>query len=327
MSEPNSAGDADPVVRVTVIVPVFNSASTLARAVRSASAQTERALEILIVDDGSRDDSHAVACALAEEDPRVRVLRMDCNGGKPRAMNYAISQARGRWIAVLDADDWYDPQRLAVLLEVGEAKGVDLVADNLHFYDGGADTIVRTAFDAALPPRLITDVDFAANSNPRSPFDFGLLKPVLRADFLRTQEISYHEPARFGQDFYYLFDVFAAGGRGWLDNRAFYYWTMPFGSVSRRWTDTGRGAWRYDYGLIRRVNSEFMDKADRLGRSELVAMLKLRGKAFAVLESYVAAQKAVAERRFPDAVRHLLGNPQTWPMLAARMRRWVVERR
>ena len=311
----------------SVVIPVFNSASTLARAVRSALAQTETAIEIIVIDDGSQDDSHAVACTLAAEDPRVRVLRMDSNGGKPRAMNHAIASARGRWIAVLDADDWYDPQRLDVLLAAGEAQGVDMVADNLHFYDGGAGVVVRTAFDPELPPRPIGAADFAASSNPRSPFDFGLLKPILRADFLRAQEIRYYEPARFGQDFYYLFDVFAAGGRGWLESRACYYWTMPFGSVSRRWTETGRGAWRYDYALIRRVNDDFIDKARRLGRAELVDMLKVRGDAFAVLESYVAAQKAVAERRFTDAAGLLLTNPKTWPMLAARARRWVVERR
>ena len=94
---------------VTVVIPVFNSATTLARAVASALEQTLAAFELLIVDDGSTDDSLAVANALARQDARIRVIAMPQNGGKARAMNHAAKLAAGDWVAVLDADDRYLP--------------------------------------------------------------------------------------------------------------------------------------------------------------------------------------------------------------------------
>ncbi len=119
--------------RVSIVIPLYNSASTLPHAVRSALSQTLRDIEVLIVDDGSRDTSLAEARAIAATDSRVRVIALPANRGKSHAMNRAIAQANGAWIAVLDADDWYEPDRLATLVAAGEAHEVALVADNQHF--------------------------------------------------------------------------------------------------------------------------------------------------------------------------------------------------
>ena len=97
--------------RVSVIIPVYNSAGTLARAAQSALRQTLSAMELLIVDDGSRDGSLAEACAISSDDSRARVIALPANRGKPHAMNRAIGEANGEWVAVLDADDWYEPDR------------------------------------------------------------------------------------------------------------------------------------------------------------------------------------------------------------------------
>ena len=91
--------------RVSVVIPLYNSAPTLRPAVASALAQTLTDIEVLIVDDGSQDTSLSLAHRLAGEDPRVSVIALPENRGKPHAMNPAIAAARGAWTAVLDADD------------------------------------------------------------------------------------------------------------------------------------------------------------------------------------------------------------------------------
>ena len=171
-----------PDCRVSVVIPLYNSASTLPRAVRSALRQTLQDIEILIVDVGSRDTSLAEARAIAATDSRVRVIALPANRGKSHAMNHAIAQANGAWIAVLDADDWYEPDRLATLLAAGEAHDVALVADNQHFWDAGAGVTVRTAFPIEQGDTAVTKLTFIAGSEPYADFNYGMLKPIIRTD-------------------------------------------------------------------------------------------------------------------------------------------------
>jgi glycosyltransferase involved in cell wall biosynthesis len=119
--------------RVSVVIPLYNSAATLRRAVASALAQSLRDIEVLIVDDGSRDDSLSLAQQLAAEDPRVRVIALPENRGKPHAMNVAFAAARGTWTAVLDADDWYAPERLETLVTAGSTMPRRIASFARHF--------------------------------------------------------------------------------------------------------------------------------------------------------------------------------------------------
>lgn len=102
-------GSAAPVV--SVVVPVFNGAATLGRALGSVLAQSLQDLEVLVVDDGSSDSSLAVAERVG--DPRVRCIRHDRNRGAAAARNTGILAARGRYVAFIDSDDQWLPDKLA----------------------------------------------------------------------------------------------------------------------------------------------------------------------------------------------------------------------
>jgi glycosyltransferase involved in cell wall biosynthesis len=108
--------------RVSVLIGAYNHAHTLERAARSMLAQTVTDLELLIVDDGSSDATLEVASRLAAEDARARVLPMGSNVGIAQSLNAAISEARGAIVAVLDADDWSEPERLDRQLEILERR-------------------------------------------------------------------------------------------------------------------------------------------------------------------------------------------------------------
>ena len=94
----------------SVIIPVYNRAPALKRALESVLAQTCQDFEIVVVDDGSRDDPRAVAQSFG--DPRIRFIRQDNEGGGV-ARNTAIDAAAGRFIAPLDSDDVFLPHHLA----------------------------------------------------------------------------------------------------------------------------------------------------------------------------------------------------------------------
>jgi glycosyltransferase involved in cell wall biosynthesis len=94
----------------SVIIPVYNRADCLKEAVASVQSQTCQDFEIVVVDDGSRDDPAAVVAAIG--DPRIRLFRQE-NAGGSAARNRAIDEARGRFIAPLDSDDVFLPHHLA----------------------------------------------------------------------------------------------------------------------------------------------------------------------------------------------------------------------
>lgn len=100
---------------ISVIVPVYNAQIYLEKCVRSILAQTCRDLEVILVNDGSRDNSLALCQALAAEDERIRVLDGP-NGGAAAARNRGLDAARGEFVAFVDSDDSIDPQMYELLL-------------------------------------------------------------------------------------------------------------------------------------------------------------------------------------------------------------------
>jgi glycosyltransferase involved in cell wall biosynthesis len=93
---------------VSVVIPTWNAAATLPRAIDSVLAQTWTAVEILVVDDGGDDDSPALLATYGE---RLRLIRQ-ANGGPSSARNRGLAEARGRYVAFLDADDHWLPEKL-----------------------------------------------------------------------------------------------------------------------------------------------------------------------------------------------------------------------
>lgn len=96
---------------ITVVIPAFNCEAYLAETLRSVQAQSERDLEIIVVDDGSRDGTAACAAAAAAHDPRVRVLSQP-NAGPAAARNRALRAATGEYLAFVDGDDLCHPLRM-----------------------------------------------------------------------------------------------------------------------------------------------------------------------------------------------------------------------
>ena len=232
--------------RVSIIIPAYNAAATLERALESAAGQTETDVEIIVVDDASDDATWEVASRFQDADPRLRLERFETNRGKSYAMNHATRLARGTWIALLDADDWYAPDRIEQLVDAAEAGGVEMAADNVYFIDNHAGLCTGIGFPFQQLERLVDLDAFLQMSDPTARYDYGMLKPVFRADFLREHALEYFERARIGEDFYILLCFFAAGGRGILIDTPLYFYLEPFGSVSRQWAQPTRSRYKFE---------------------------------------------------------------------------------
>jgi len=111
---------------VSVVMPCHNAVQHVEEAVSSALGQTHAAVELIVVDDGSTDGSDAVLARLAaRHGPRLRLLRTPQRGAYP-ARNFGLREARGEFIAFLDADDWWLPQTVEKLLRALLEQGADL---------------------------------------------------------------------------------------------------------------------------------------------------------------------------------------------------------
>lgn len=107
---------------VSVIVPAYNAAQFIERTLASAQQQTYQNTEIIVVDDGSEDETAALVEAVAARDARVQLLRQP-NQGVAAARNHALSRAQGTFIAPLDADDLWFPQKLELQVQRMEETG------------------------------------------------------------------------------------------------------------------------------------------------------------------------------------------------------------
>jgi len=106
--------------KVSVIIPAFNAADTLTETVVSAVNGTHKHLEILIVDDFSTDATAQIAAQLAEQDSRIQYFRNSENFGVSKSRNLMIHRATGKYVAFLDSDDTWEPNKLEVCLKMLE---------------------------------------------------------------------------------------------------------------------------------------------------------------------------------------------------------------
>ncbi len=117
---------------VSVVMPTYNCAPFIAESIRSVQAQTHPEWELVIIDDRSTDDTAQVVGALAEADPRIRYHVLDVNSGAAVARTRGMELAEGRYIAFLDSDDLWRPEKLA---------------RQIAFLDRTGGKIVCTAYD------------------------------------------------------------------------------------------------------------------------------------------------------------------------------------
>ncbi|MDF2496160.1 glycosyltransferase [Sphingomonas sp.] len=126
----------------SVIIPVHNTASYLEECIQSVLHQSYEHLELIVVDDGSTDNSRQILDDMAQGDQRLRVFSKE-NGGQGAARNYALSRARGRYIAFVDSDDTVSLDLLARMEKVITDSDADVVSFGIEFVDGQGRVVAR----------------------------------------------------------------------------------------------------------------------------------------------------------------------------------------
>ncbi|MFX6505653.1 glycosyltransferase family 2 protein [Acinetobacter baumannii] len=117
---------------ISIGIPIYNAESYLADAIKSVLAQTYPYWELILVNDGSTDDSLQIAQKFASKDNRIRVISDGLNKKLPARLNQIIHEAKYNYIARMDADDLMDPKRLEYQIEAIKKNNIDLVTTGLY---------------------------------------------------------------------------------------------------------------------------------------------------------------------------------------------------
>ncbi len=241
---------------VSVVIPAYNVAACIERAVRSALNQSLQPAEVIVVDDGSTDATSDLVSRIGKDDGRIKLLRQPVNRGPAAARNVGIKSAAGDWIAILDADDAFLGDRLRYLLEAAEGRELTFAADNVTLYDATAQRVTRLGID---PDRIGSCLDldrytFVRNCMMDWPMDFGGLKPIMRRSFLVSSGILYREDCRHGEDFIFYLRAIIAGARFAVFPDSWYLYSQRFGSISRKPSDLTRTV--VNYRLMEKLTLE-----------------------------------------------------------------------
>lgn len=260
---------------VSVVIPAYNVALCIERAIGSALDQSLQPAEVIIVDDASTDGTHEVVSRLSRDDARIKLLKQPTNKGPSAARNVGIEAASGDWIAILDADDAFGSDRLRYLVEAAERRGLTFAADNVTLYDATAQRATGLGIE---PDRIGSCLDldrytFVRNCMMTPPMDFGGLKPIMRRSFLESSGVRYREDCRHGEDFIFYLQAILAGAKFALLPESGYLYSERVGSISRKQSDLTRTMVNYRLmeTLTLDLASEPVVRADPLLGSLLLA--------------------------------------------------------
>lgn len=218
----------------TIIIAAWNAEDTVERSIESAFNQAGVSVEVIVVDDASTDNTYDILVSRTD----VVFDRLIENGGPAIARNRALDLARGRWIAVLDADDTMEPQRLAGMISKAKTTGADIVLGNFRKVDATGKPLEDEAF---LPPpeadykQVVTLENYVKrNQVKHDALSIGYLKPILSRDFLNRTQLRYDPTLRNGEDCHLIFAALAQDAKVIIDPTADYLYTVRRGSISHR---------------------------------------------------------------------------------------------
>lgn len=223
---------------VSVVIAAHNASGFIEDALQSALCQRGVDLEVIVVDDGSSDDTLLTLNDWASGDKRLRVLRSTVCGGPSAARNIAIGAARGEWLAILDSDDAMASDRLQRMVLEAESLRCDLLADNLQLIDFASRKKMGLAFDSSWmndrQPLSLKDLLQKDWPGQHNGMGIGFIKPIIRRNFLTRHNLCYDADIRTGEDILLYARLIDAGGKAYLQPEAGYFFSVRSGSLSSK---------------------------------------------------------------------------------------------
>lgn len=218
-------------IEISVIVPVYNVEKYLCQCVESILSQTYRNFELLLIDDGSKDNSGNICEEYAKNDPRIRVLHVE-NGGASYARNIGLNIAVGDWVTFVDADDWVSSNYLEELVK-------DVDSDDMLILYPPVKVIDGNQFKAE-----VNDFNFCSNKGKRLFVEYGFLSfsephsKLFSLSVIRKYDIRFPEDVIVGEDGIFISRYLFYTNGIKVRNTPIYYYRYSETSVQKKIYDS-----------------------------------------------------------------------------------------
>lgn len=227
-------------MKLSIITPVYNGASTLRHMVDSVLSQTLADWELVLVDDGSTDGSPALCDELAQQDDRIRVLHKP-NGGVSTARNAGLELAKGEYIGFIDCDDSIKPDMYALLLEAAEQNRCDLVMSGYEKISGQDTNPVSLPHDDVLEGDEIKEIIYSMafwngylNGLPLTTLYGSVWPNLYKADLIRAHGIAFPAQISIGEDLLFNLRYLSHVSRAVMVDRPLYEYSITNTSATRK---------------------------------------------------------------------------------------------
>lgn len=214
---------------ISVIVPVYNGEKYLPICMKSLLEQTYRNLEVILVDDGSKDGSGEMCDAYAAQNSRVRVIHQ-ANGGVSSARNAGLDQANGKYVAFVDADDYVELDYLEHLYRNLAENGADIAS--CDYREVIQADVAASQIPFVVESRLITDkaTCFEDMITAREAYWSAIWAKLYRRGLIG--DTRFHAPFRYGEDQVFLFDLFSKAPKVYQDTYQGYFYVRNESSAT-----------------------------------------------------------------------------------------------
>ncbi len=253
-------------VDLSVIVPLYNAEQTLEACLKSICDQKEISLEIILINDGSKDETHEMCLKYRDCDERIKYIVRE-NGGVAAARNSGLEIATGEYITFMDQDDWIEPDAYKNLLKAAQNTDADMV---VFGYSKDIDGCVNSMKNRRSIPESISEkedlIRYAFFREEYRGFAAFVWNKIFRREYLKKHDITFDGTLRRGDDVLFFSKVAAYGPKTIYLNNDYYHYVQRADSV---------------------VHTLTKDNVERLGE---------------ILVGYDKAMEFLAEKNFSESV-------------------------
>lgn len=237
-------------IKVSIMIPAYNVEQYIERSIRSACEQTLQDIEIIVVNDGSTDNTSSIINALSEKDSRIIVVNKE-NGGLPSARNAALRIAKGEYSQILDGDDWLEPEACEELYAFAQENQLDLVVTDYFIDDDHGQVVSKTVFEKA---DKIFDRDEALKLTYIESDSAMLCNRFVRREMYNG--VIFPDEVSYGEDLLATTKIEIASTRIGKYNKAFYHYIYNPSSITKDGVGKKMHQYFYAFLLIRELLKE-----------------------------------------------------------------------